>query len=116
MLKKICSFLLIFFLLSGNIFAYNSTKKDESYIDKITTKIYKIYLINPSKIDSLEKKISAYLNKKNIKISERNRYILFSISSYIYRLKMMMKNNDTTKADDSLSSLLNSIDKLKDND
>lgn len=111
MLKKISSVLILFFLLSGNIFAYNPTKKDESYIDKVTTKIYYTYKSNPAKIDKLDKAISNYLKtKKNL--SERNKYILFSLSSYIWKLKIVMKS-DNSKADESLSELMNNIDKLK---
>lgn len=111
MFKKLISFLIIFFLLSGNIFAYSPTKSDQNYIDKVTTKIYYAYLKSPTKINTLVDKIHVY-QKRNPNISERNKFILKSILLYIERLKMVLKP-DNTVADESLSELLSSIDKLK---
>ncbi len=111
MFKKISSILLVLFLLSGNIFAYNPTSKDTQYINKINTAIDKIYKTNSVKIDNLEKKINDYV-KKNTKISDRSKYILWSVLSHINKLQVKIDNS----VDDSLSSLLGSIDKLKNED
>jgi hypothetical protein len=114
MLKKIVSVIILFLLLSGNIFAYSPTKSDQNYIDKVTTKIYYAYKKDSKKIDTLVDKIHVF-QKKYPNTSERNKFILNSILYYIHQLKIIMKP-DNIKVDESLSGLLDSIDDLKKDD
>ncbi|NDK07990.1 hypothetical protein EOM39_01945 [Candidatus Gracilibacteria bacterium] len=115
MLKKIVSVLIIFLLLSGNIFAYSPIKNEQNYIDKVTTKIYYAYKKDPKTVEKIVDKIEAYL-KKNPNTSERNKYILNNVLYYIHELKLIMSKKDNTKADESLSSLLDGIEYLKNDD